>query len=149
MELELPRTVKIHPIVNVSRIRRYKEQVRGQKKQPALLVIIEGEKEYKVEKIINKRRRYSKWEYLVRWKGYTAKEVSWEKETNLKNAKEAVEEYEKEYRKEKRRIEEENKEMLGRFTAKTLYGWDDREFDREYLKKLERNWRRWKRIKFF
>jgi len=33
----------------------------------------------------------------VRWKGYTAKEDSWEKEANLKNAKEVVEEYEKEY----------------------------------------------------
>ena len=32
VELELLRMVKIHPIVNVSRIRRYKEQVRGQKK---------------------------------------------------------------------------------------------------------------------
>jgi len=32
MELELPRTVKIHPVVNMSRIRRYKEQVREQKK---------------------------------------------------------------------------------------------------------------------
>jgi len=29
-------------------------------------VIIEGEEEYKVEKVINKRKRYSKWEYLVR-----------------------------------------------------------------------------------
>ena len=60
VELELPRMVKIHPVVNVSRIRRYKEQVLGQKKQPALLVIIEGEEEYKVEKMINKRKRYGK-----------------------------------------------------------------------------------------
>jgi len=104
VELELPKTIKIHPVVNVSRIRRYKEQVQGQKKQPALPVIIEGEEEYEVEKIINKRKRYGKWEYLVRWKGYTAEEDSWKKGTNLKNAKEAVEEYEKEYRKEERRI---------------------------------------------
>jgi len=60
VELELPKMVKIHPVVNVSRIRRYREQVRGQKKQPALLVIIEGKEEYKVEKIMNKRRRYGK-----------------------------------------------------------------------------------------
>jgi len=53
-------------VVNVSRIRRYKEQVPGQKKQPAPLVIIEGEEEYKVEKIMNKRKKYRKWEYLVR-----------------------------------------------------------------------------------
>ena len=136
-------------MVNVSRIRRYKVQVKGQKKQPTPPVIIEGEEEYEVEKIINKRRRYGKWKYLVRWKGYMAEEDSWEREINLKNAKEAVEEYEREYRREERRMEEENKGMLGRFMAKTLYGWDDREFDWEYLKKLERNWRRWKGAKFF
>jgi len=149
VELELPKTVRIHPVVNVSRIRRYKEQVQGQKKQPALPVIIEGEEEYEVEKIMNKRKRYSKWEYLVRWKGYTVEEDLWEKETNLKNAKEAVEEYEKEYGKEGRKIKEEHKEMPRRFTAKTLYGWDDGKFDWEYLKKLERNWRKWKGVKFF
>jgi len=53
----------------------------------------------------------------------------WEKETNLKNAKEVVEKYEKEYRKEGRRMEGENREMLGRFTAKTLYRWNNRKFD--------------------
>ena len=76
VELELPRTVKIHSIVNVSRIRRYKKQVPEQKKQLALLVIIEGEEEYEVEKVINKKKRYGKWEYLVRWKGYMAEEDS-------------------------------------------------------------------------
>jgi len=31
-----------------------------------------------------------------------------------------------------------------RYTAKLLYGWDDKRFDKKYLKKLERNWNRWK-----
>ena len=39
--------------------------------------------------------------------------------------------------------------MLGRYTAKLLYGWDDRRFEREYLEKLERSWRKWKGRKFF
>jgi len=29
MELELPKTIKIHPVVNVSRVRLYKPQVEG------------------------------------------------------------------------------------------------------------------------
>jgi len=98
---------------------------------------------------MNKRKKYGKWEYLVRWKGYTAKEDSWKKKENLKNAKEAVEDYERAYRKEGRRMKEEHKEMPGKFTAKMLYGWDNGKFDREYLKRLERNWRRWKGAKFF
>ncbi len=35
-------------------------------------------------------------------------------------------------------------ELPGRFTAKVLYGWDDRRFEKEYLDKLEKNWKRWK-----
>ena len=30
-------------------------------------------------------------------------------------------------------------ELLGKYTTKLLYGWDDKKFDEEYLKKLERN----------
>ena len=33
-------------------------------------------------------------------------------------------------------------ELSGKFTAKMLYGWDDGKFEEEYLKKLERNWKR-------
>ena len=55
VELELPGTIKIHPVVNVSRIRRYIRQVKGQKKEQTALVIIEREEEWKVERILNKR----------------------------------------------------------------------------------------------
>jgi len=33
-------------------------------------------------------------------------------------------------------------ELPGRYMAKLLYRWDDKRFDEEYLKKLERNWNR-------
>jgi len=87
-------------------------------------------------------------------------ESMWERVENLKNAMEKVKEF------EKRRFEEEiqrirmkkGKEMKlnleaekfrrgelpGKYTAKLLYGWDDKKFDEEYLKKLEKNWNRWK-----
>ena len=35
-------------------------------------------------------------------------------------------------------------ELLGKYTAKLLYGWDDQKFEVEYLKKLEKNWKKWK-----
>jgi len=60
VELELLGSMKIYPVVNISRIWRYKEQVKGQKKIPPVLVIIEEEKEYKVERLLNKRRRQGK-----------------------------------------------------------------------------------------
>jgi len=101
VELELPSTVKIHPVVNVSRIRRYIGQVEGQKKKQLLPVIIEGEEEWEVERILNKRRVRGKNKYLVRWKGFMAESDTWEGRENLKNAKEAIEEFEKEYRQDR------------------------------------------------
>jgi len=45
VELELSSTVKIHLVVNVSRIQRYIGQVEGQKKKQPAPVIIEREEE--------------------------------------------------------------------------------------------------------
>ena len=36
-------------------------------------------------------------------------------------------------------------ELPGRYTAKLLYGQDNKKFDEEYLKKLQKNWNRWKK----
>jgi len=35
-------------------------------------------------------------------------------------------------------------ELPGKYTAKLLFRWDNKKFENEYLKKLERNWNRWK-----
>ena len=35
-------------------------------------------------------------------------------------------------------------ELSGRYIVKLLYGQNDKKFDKEYFKKLERNWNRWK-----
>ena len=55
VELELPKLIRIHPVVNVSRVRLYKPQVKGQKKILLKPVIIKEEEEFEVEKILNKR----------------------------------------------------------------------------------------------
>ena len=35
-------------------------------------------------------------------------------------------------------------ELLGKYTVKLLYEWDDQKFEEEYLNKLEKNWKKWK-----
>jgi len=62
---ELPSTIKIHLVVNVSKIRKYVGQVEGQKREQLALVIIEGEEEWEVERILNKQRIQKKNKYLV------------------------------------------------------------------------------------
>jgi len=58
--------VRIHLVVNVSRVCKYTSQVEGQKKEMPQPVVIEGEEEWEVKKIINKRWVQGKEKYLVR-----------------------------------------------------------------------------------
>ena len=52
VELELLVSLRIHPVVNVRRIVKYREQVEGQKKIPLPLVEVASKKEYEVEEIL-------------------------------------------------------------------------------------------------
>ena len=54
VELELSSMIRIHLVVNISRIRKYVGQVKGQRNKQPAPVIIKGEKEQKVKKILNK-----------------------------------------------------------------------------------------------
>jgi len=65
VKLELPSTIKIYPVVNISRICRYVGQVEGQKREQPPPVIIEGEEEWEVKRILNKRQIRGKDKYLV------------------------------------------------------------------------------------
>ena len=71
VKLRLPSSMRIYPVVNVSRIVRYKEQIKGQKKEEGKPVEIEGVEEWKVEKILNKKRMRGVEKYLIQWKGFT------------------------------------------------------------------------------
>ena len=153
VKLRLPTSMRIHPVVNVSCIVRYKKQVEGQKKEEGKPMEVEGVKEWEVEKILNKKKIRGIEKYLVQWKEFTVEGDTWEKRENLKNAEEALADFEgkMEIRKQEKIEEAEDRdfrrgELPGKFMAKMLYGWDDRKFEDEYLKKLERNWRRWKTV---
>ena len=58
--------MRIHLVVNVSQIVRYKEQVKGQRKEEGKPVEIERVEEWKVEKILNKKKMRGVEKYLIR-----------------------------------------------------------------------------------
>ena len=89
--------------------------------------------------------------YLVRWKGFMVEHNTWKKKEDLGNVEEVLEEFEGRMKAEVRRqekidIAEERDfrrgELLEKFTAKMLYEWDNRKYEEEYLRKLERNWQK-------
>jgi len=144
VELDLSKSIRIHPVVNVSRVRLYKPQVEGQKKTPLKPVIIEREEEFEVEKILNKRMVWGKEKFLVQWKGYTVEEDTWENRENLGNAKELVEEFEREYGEEAKELRQQklekkekefSRELPREFMAKLLYGWERKRYEREREKR--------------
>ena len=66
VELELLASLRIHLVVNVRRIVKYREQVEGQKKIPLPPVEVASEKEYEVEEILDRQERRGKTKYLVK-----------------------------------------------------------------------------------
>jgi len=58
--------MRIHPVVNVSWIVRYREQVEEQKVEKVKPIEVKGVKEWEVEKILNKQKVSRVVKYLVR-----------------------------------------------------------------------------------
>jgi GTPase involved in cell partitioning and DNA repair len=60
---------------------------------------------YEVEKIVDKRKRFGKNEYKVKWLGYKMSECTWEPLDHLLNVMDEVEKYEKSIKKGKINLE--------------------------------------------
>ena len=69
----------------------------------------------------------------------------------MENTKEVVAEFEERVNAEVRRQEKlerteerdlKREELPEKYIMKMLYGWNDRKFEKEYLKKLEKNWQK-------
>jgi len=66
VKLRLLSSMRIHLVVNVSQIVRYKEPVKGQKKEEGKPVEVERVEEWEVEKILNKKKMRGVEKYLIR-----------------------------------------------------------------------------------
>ena len=95
-ELELPASVRLHPVFNVSQLRPYHDpsaRFPGRIIDPQPPVVVDGEEEYEVEEIISHRNARRRREYLVKWAGYSSLDNTWVPLSNLKNAQEKVDRY--------------------------------------------------------
>jgi hypothetical protein len=87
VELDLPSTIRIRPIFHVSKLKPYltvnPEEFpgRNQLDRPAPVIEEDGSEYYKIESILDKRRKKIRnryvIQYLVKWAGYDASEASW------------------------------------------------------------------------
>jgi len=90
VKLKLPASMRIHPVVNMSRVVRYREPGKEQKVEKPKPMEVDRVKEWEVEKILNKKKLRGVMKYLVWWKKFTAENNIWEKEEDLENTKEAI-----------------------------------------------------------
>ena len=95
IELRLPHSMRIHPVVNISRVKPYCERLLGQPvSAPGPSNITEDrEEEYEVDYVVDSRYKGKCLEYLVHWRGWSETDRTWEPLSNLGNAATAVRDF--------------------------------------------------------
>jgi hypothetical protein len=79
----------IYPTFHVSRLRKHHpDNIEHRKINAPSPIQVNGEEEWEVEEVLDKRRRGKGVQYLVSWKGFGPKENLWEPEAHLENCRE-------------------------------------------------------------
>jgi hypothetical protein len=96
-ELELPASLKIHPVINVSRLKEHRDGLVAFPDRPMPLTRPEpvgtddnGAPVWDVERVLDHRKYRKRNQYLVSWKGYPLSEATWEPIEHLDGALDLV-----------------------------------------------------------
>lgn len=95
-KLELPPTMKIHPVIHELRLSPYHKDTFNWVIPPQPPVITEKGEEYQVREIVASRwtkHKLPKFQYRVSWLGYDGLHDTWESQTNVQNAPEKILEF--------------------------------------------------------
>jgi Chromo (CHRromatin Organisation MOdifier) domain len=71
--------MRVHPVFHVSLLKPYS----GVPTNPPSPIVVDGEEEYVVQKIIRHRKPKGRRQYLVRWEGYDHASDEWIDEVDL------------------------------------------------------------------
>ncbi|KAH0613238.1 uncharacterized protein H6S33_009618 [Morchella sextelata] len=95
-ELELPRSMKVHPVFHVSLLSSAaNDPLPGQQQLPPPPVEVEGQEEWEVESILDSRDRRGRFEYLVKYAGYN--EASWQPLSDVEHSPDIVKRFHERY----------------------------------------------------
>lgn len=88
--LWMPSNYSIHNVFNVSRLERYNAREHGKTPQLPPAILLDGEPEWKIEKILAIQKMKGKTQYKVRWKGRGSEYDEWVAEDSIPNAREMI-----------------------------------------------------------
>jgi len=96
--LKLPHRIRqLHLVFNVIKLSTTPEDpILGKKPQaPLPPIIVDGEEEWEVEEILNSRWHWRRFQFLVKWKGFSREHNSWEIASDVKAPDLIMEYYQK------------------------------------------------------
>jgi len=97
--LKLPHRMRqLHPVFNVVKLSAASEDPILGRKLQALPppIVVDGEEEWEVEEILDSHWHWRRFQFLVKWKGFSREHNSWETASNIK-APDLVAEYYQKY----------------------------------------------------
>lgn len=80
-KLALPSTAKFHPVFHISLLKKIQPSLR--QNTPPTPLVLDGEIEYEVKRILDSKRVHNDLFYLIDWRGYGPEERSWEHSSNV------------------------------------------------------------------
>ena len=95
VKLCLPHSMHIHPVVNISHVKPYRDCLLGQPvSAPGPSNVTEDrEEEYEVEYVVDSQYKGKCLEYLVHWWGWSDTDQTWEPLSNLGNAADVIRDF--------------------------------------------------------
>ena len=90
--LDLPKSWNVYPVFHTSLlIPFHKNKIANRVQPPPPAVVINGDEEFEIEKIVDQHKRYGRMQYSVKWTGYPVNEKNdWLDEDNLAHAKDIL-----------------------------------------------------------